>query len=361
MRKNSVILLTCLVLAALVGCSKQERFTIEGNVSEAAGKMLYLDQMGVSKTVAIDSVRLKKDGHFRFKQARSQYPELYRLRLDKQILIVAIDSTEQLHVTAQADSLSFDAVVVGSDKTLQITELRKSLQEATTAEALTAHKQKASEVILRDPRSIVAYFALLQHKNGQFVFNLADKQDRVYFAAVATAWHAFMPDSEHAKKIYGIVDETIRNERKFEQAQAMQAFIEESDNAFLDITLPNENGKEQSLSTLRGKVLLVDFSMISMQQGKAYIFELRELYNKYHAQGFDIYQVSVDDDIRLWEESAVNLPWVTVHSDADSRQCLRTYNVQAIPTHFLINKKGEVIGRDIPFDQLPKRIEECLR
>lgn len=356
MRKTAIILLPLLAVALLVGCSKKDGFSIYGNISDADGKMLYLDYMGVSETHAIDSVRLSKDGKFRFRQPRNPYPELYRLRIGGNSLIIAIDSTEQVEIVSCADSLPYNAHIQGSESTKQITELRKSLQ----VNSQEKHKQMAGECILQDPRSIVAYYALLQHKNGQFVFNLADKKDRPFFSAVATVWNAFMPEAERTKKLYGIVDDEIRNERRNEQMQAVQAFIEESDNAFLDITLPDEYGKDRSLSALRGKVILLDFSAVSMPQSNAYIFELRDLYNKYHTQGFDIYQVSADDDTDLWATSALNLPWVTVHSDEDNRQCYLTYNVQTIPTHFLINKRGEVIGRNISFDRLPAHIEECL-
>ncbi len=356
MYRASVIVWPLLAVALLAGCSKKECFSVYGNISGAEGEMLYLDHIGVSETHPIDSVRLRADGKFRFCEPRNPYPELYRLRTDSKGLIVAIDSTEQVEITATVDSLPYDAHIDGSESTRQITELRKSLQ----ADSRDEHKRLAGERILKDPRSIVAYYALLQHKDGQFVFNLADKNDRLYFSAVATAWHAFMPDAERTRKLYSIVDEKIRDERRNEQMQTLQAFIEESDNAFLDITLPDEYGKEQSLSALRGKVILLDFSAVAMPQSNAYIFELRDLYNQYHTQGFEIYQVSADDDTDLWTASARNLPWVTVHSDENSRQCYRTYNVHTIPTLFLINRKGEVVGRNISFDQLPKHIEECL-
>lgn len=357
MRRTLLIGLSCVAILLAAGCQKQEKFSIGGVISNAKGTMLYLDRMGVSRTETIDSVRLGRTGKFRFSQPREEYPELYRLRAEGRVLVVAIDSTEQVHITSALDSLPYNAKIEGSEKTVQITELRRSLQEEDMAE----HKRKAAKVILTDPRSIVAYYALLQHKGGRFVFDLADKADRIYFSAVATAWKVFMPNSERGKKLYGIVDEEIRNERKNAQLRAVQTLIEESDNAFLDINLPDEKGTERSLSSLRGKVILLDFSAIGMPQSQAYIFELRELYNRYHDKGLEIYQVSGDTDTALWIESAVNLPWVTVHCDRDNASCYRTYNVQKIPTYFLLNKKGEVTGRNIPFDELPKRIGECLR
>lgn len=357
MHKTLLTGLSCVAIVLMAGCQKQEKFVIDGTIPDAQGKTVYLDRMGASQTTTIDSVRLGRTGKFRFSQPREEYPDLYRLRADGKVLVIAIDSTEQVHITSTLDSLPYHAKVEGSEKTEQITELRRSLQEESMAE----HKRKAATVILTEPRSIVAYYALLQHKGGQFVFNLSDKADRMYFSAVATAWNVFMPNSERGRKLYGTVEEEIQNERKSAQLRAVQTLIKESDNAFLDINLPDEKGIERKLSALRGKVILLDFSAIGMPQSQAYIFELRDLYNRYHTEGLEIYQVSSDTDTVLWAESAMNLPWVTVHSDKDNASCYRTYNVQRIPTHFLLNRKGEVTGRNIPFDQLPKRIEECLR
>ena len=355
-RTKTILLYVCIVLAA-IGCSPSETFSISGNITNSKGEMLYLEHIGASRTETIDSVRLDKSGRFRFSHPRNAYPELYRLRTKGQSIVIAIDSTEQVSISGSADNLLYDAYIEGSEKTRQITDLRRSLVQNSADE----HKATAAKLIPTDPRSIVAYYALLQHKDGQFVFNLSDKADRVYFSAVATAWKAFMPDAERSRKLYSLVDEEIRNEKKSRQQQIMQTFIEESDNAFLDISLADERGNMQSLSALRGKVILLDFSAIEMQKSSAYIFELRELYNKYHTEGFEIYQVFADHNRLQWEESAINLPWVSVWGGDTNAACYRTYNVQSIPTSFLLNKKGEVVGRNIPFDQLPQRIEECLR
>ena len=57
----------------------------------------------------------------------------------------------------------------------------------------------------------------------------------------------------------------------------------------------------RSLSDLRGKVIVLDFSAIEMEQSKGYIFELRELYNRYQSRGMAIYSVSLDRNKLLWE------------------------------------------------------------
>lgn len=354
MKKIYILLLPLLMVA----CRRGPVFELSGTITGAERETLYVEQLTVRKTLTLDSVVLSKDGSFRFRVDRPVYPDLYRLRIGNRSLVLAVDSTEHIGIDTSSDSLAYTMSITGSEKTLKITQLRRAVLTAEPA----VHKQLAKDMILDDPRSIVAYFALFQQRKGAFVFDVYDKRDRMYYSAVATAWHAFMPDSERSKMLYALVMDVIREERRLQNQLAVQAFIEQSDNAFLDITLPDENGLMQSLSDLRGQVILLDFSAFEMEKSTAYIFELRELYNRFHKRGLEIYQVSADNNRLLWEQSAENLPWTTVRSEyAGFASCFQTYNVQSVPTLFLLNRKGEVVGRNISFDKLPAEIEKCLR
>ncbi len=345
-----------IVLLAAAGCQRAEKFSVEGNISGAEGKTLVLEHMALKQTVVLDSVVLKQDGRFRFREASPAYPELYRLRIDKKQLVLAIDSTEHIYVSTSLDSMQY-AQVEGSEKTNLIASLRLKLRN----EPLEDYKQFAKETILKDPRSTVAYYALFQQKAGEFVFDLYDKTDRPYFQSVATAWNAFMPDNERSKAVYKLTLDVIQQERTETKRLLMQQFIAEAENTFLDISLPDENGKLRYLSDLKGSVFVLDFSAVGMEKSAAYIFELRELYNRYHSRGFEIYSVSADSNRLLWEDSAANLPWITVRGENTIYEDAFTqYNVQQIPTIFLFNRKGEIEGRFADFTSLGKAIEKCL-
>ena len=141
----------------------------------------------------------------------------------------------------------------------------------------------------------------------------------------------------------------------------MRQFINEAENSVLDITLPDEWGEMQSLSDLQGEVVVLDFSNSEMEQSVGYNFELRELYNKYHKRGLEIYSVSIDRNKLLWEQIVENLPWITVHADQNvAAQVLLQYNVQGLPTLFLLDRKGNVQGRYIDFKQLEADIRKYL-
>ena len=346
------------ILALLVASCSAPSFRIEGNIQGAEGKKLYLEQLALNNTLLLDSAVLPADGRFRFKQHAPEFAELYRLRLDKSIFVFAVDSAEHISLAVSADSLSYFAYVEGSEHTNQITALRRSLRFSVAED----HKQLARETILSDPRSIVAYYALFQQKAGQFVFDLYDKADRPYFSAVATAWNAFMPDNPRSKAVYKLTLDAIQQERQEANRQAMRQFITDSENTFLDISLPDENGKLRYLSDLRGRVFVLDFSAIAMEKSAAYIFALRDIYNKYNPKGLEIYSVSADTNRLLWEDSAENLPWITVRGENGMYEdAFAQYNVQQIPTLYLFNRQGEILGRYTDLEALDKAIEVCLR
>ena len=86
-------------------CDRGNKFTVEGTLNSAGGDTLYLEHRDLAGLELIDSVILKDNGAFKFKHPASQNPEFYQLRLGKQVVAFAVDSTETLRVTADASDL----------------------------------------------------------------------------------------------------------------------------------------------------------------------------------------------------------------------------------------------------------------
>ena len=355
MRKYSLIFL--LVASSLVSCHRAPHAEVSGTIDGAAGEVLYIEQTALVKTTALDSCVLGRDGAFRFRVPALSYPELYRLRIGGSSLPLVIDSTEHIVVTTTLDSLSYTQDIVGSATSLQIAQLRAAAR-VMDREQLRALSQ---EVIVRDPRSMVAYYALFMKQGGVNVWDIYDVQDRRMYQAVATSFHTWMPDYVRSKSLYGQVLDVINGERSARNQETMRQFVENAENAFLDITLADENGRLQTLSDRRGHVIVLDFSAIEMEQSKGYIFELRSLYNAYHERGLEIYSVSLDRNKLLWEQSVENIPWTTVRvSDEEYSSVLTLYNVQSLPTLFLFDKQGNIQGRFTDFEQLDTAIQRYL-
>ena len=129
----------------------------------------------------------------------------------------------------------------------------------------------------------------------------------------------------------------------------------------IDITLPDNKGKLRKLSDLKGKVVLLDFHVFAADQSPARILQLRELYNKYHAQGLEIYQVSIDPDEHFWKQQTAALPWISVRdSEGLQSASLALYNVQGLPDFFLIDRGNNIVGRAANIKDLEQRIKSLL-
>lgn len=341
----------------LVGCTKQPTFTISGTLTNAADKTIYLEHTALLGTTIVDSCHIDTDGNYSLEASAPTYPDFYRLRVGSRSLPLAIDSTEHVQVSASLDSLPYTLNINGSEVSAQMAQLRASARTATR-EVLRKQTQK---IILANPRSLVAYYALFLKQNGLPIWDMADPSDRRLYQAVATSYNLWMPEYNRTKALYNQVLEYMQAERSLRNQLAAQQLIAESENAFLDITLPDTKGQMQSLSQYRGKVIVLDFSSTEMEQYVAYNFELRELYNQYHKQGLEIYSVGIERNLLAWEEATENLPWLTVRAlDNEITEVLTRYNVQSLPTLFLFDKEGNVQGRYTDFTALEADINKYL-
>ncbi len=381
------ILFACSLLLLLTAC--QERFSVEGNVDNAENQTLYFEWQSLEGTQLLDSAVLKADGKFSFKAKMPTSPEFYRVRMGRQSIPLAVDSL--CHIVISTDSAHFntDYMLEGSSQSLYLKEL-SLLQKQTLADfdsidalwtsgklkredymnAMTAcvrsYKDKATGYIYRDPKSPAAYFALYQRLHRYLIFNPNDKDDNKLYAAVATSWELFYPESKRTQNLKRLTLtglSEVRKQRQAEEIPTPSIEIKEIDFLpYFNIELPDIFGQTQPLSSLEGKVILLDFTAYQTDYSAARTLNMRELYKQFEGRGFEIYQVSLDTDEHFWKTSALNLPWVCVR---DSRSLasphLVQYNVQNIPTYFLIDKKGNLIGRDETIEDLGKEIVRLLK
>ena len=378
---NRVILL---LIAAVVlqACQQHTKFRIEGRIANATDKTLYFEHSGLSQTTVLDSVTLDADGSFSFKSNRPAYPDFYRLRIDDKFIHLAIDSTETLTIKADLTNFATGYTIEGSQANTDILKLRSSVSaiqaklnsispnmstEARSAKiveietAIDKHKAMAKQLILANPRSSVAYFAIFQKINNTYLFSPYVKDDKPFCAAVATAYNVFMPEYNRTKHLYALVVDAIKNERREIQKANWQSLVDSASTGYIEIALNDRNGKLRKLSELEGKVVLIDFSAFEMENNVAYTFELRELHNKFRSRGFEIFQVSLDRSKLLWEEATANVPWVSVRDDnGQQSEYIRAYNVNQIPTLFVMDKKGVIVSRAESFKTAASTIESLL-
>jgi len=379
MRKN-ILLLSTIVL--LFSCNQSTKFKVEGVVDNSNNEVIILEQNGLLETTVIDSVKLKSDGSFSFKAPRPEYPDFYRLRIGSKTIDFAVDSCEEISIKANYNNFSTGYNIQGSQTNNDILKLKSSLSaiqakvntisselnaEARSAKLteieadIEAHKAMARKLILQNPRSSAAYFAIYQKINNSYLFSPYVKSDKPFCAAVATSYNAFMPEYIRSKNLYALVMDAIKTERKEQNDAAWRSIVENSSTGYIDIVLNDKNAKARKLSELEGKVILIDFSAYEMENNVQYTFELRDLYNKFNSRGFEIYQISLDRSKILWQESVANIPWVCVRDEqGPNTSYISTYNIQSIPTLFLIDRKGVIVSRANDFKSLEGAIAKLL-
>lgn len=367
----------------LAGCSRTPKLEVEGKISNAVGKVLYFELFGLDKTQVLDSVQLDKDGRFKFKTNLPEAPEFYRLRIDNRFIHLGADSAVVIKLNADGVDFGSDYHVTGSrccedirylsglqGHTLMSVDSLSALFKAgqlSSAEyqdklmqVFDQHRDRARKIIYDNPRSPAAYFALFQRLHNYLIFDPYDATDNKSYAAVATSWDTYFPNSLRSKHLKLLTLQGMKEIRQTRDSRKIE-IQEKTKLALFEIKLPNVYGKTIPLSALQGKVVLLDFTVLQADFSPSRNLFFRELYHNYAEQGFEIYQVSLDADEQLWKTAASNLPWICVR-DKNSAQSpyLHTYNVQSVPTYFLIDRNGDIALRDTQVSDLNKEILKLL-
>lgn len=131
----------------------------------------------------------------------------------------------------------------------------------------------------------------------------------------------------------------------------------------LQINLPTLKGDSISLASLKGKVILVDFWASWCMPCRSANKGLVKLYTKYKDQGFEIYSISVDDDKEDWAKAIKKdkITWLQVNDPREQgAESAVRWAISALPTTFLINKKGEVVAIDLEGKELNEAISRLL-
>ena len=392
MKISKIYSAAVIMVAALAFTScNNKKFHINGNITEATDSMLYLENLSLNGPVKIDSVKLGEDGAFAFDENAmdSITPEFYRLRIANLSINLSIDSTETVKVKASYPQMSYKYEVEGSENCSKIKDLslkQMILQsningimkspnigidsvDVIVARMLDAYKQDIKvNYIFKEPMKASSYYALFQTIQlgnvNSLIFNPRNNKDDVrVFAAVATSWDTYYPGAERGKNLHNIAIEGMKDIRIIENQRAQQQIdaSKVSVNGCIDLAMEDSKGQVRRLTDLKGKVVLLDFHLFASSESTKRIMMLRELYNKYHAAGLEIYQVSVDPNEHFWKTATAALPWICVRDEGGIQgQSLQLYNVQSIPTFFLIDRSNTLKARDAQIKDLDEAIKNLL-
>lgn len=381
--KNRILILIAFT-ALTFACKKSNEFVISGKITNTEDQYLYLDELKVSSSIPVDSVKLGKDGTFKFK-GHIKYPNFYLLRLhENNFITLLVDTTEKISVYGDAANFSRDYVVDGSQGSLLVQELNNKLartkhqldsirtrikafrnredyviQQAKWDQQLTDIKQiqirYSTDFVQKHPFSMASVLALYQKfDDANYVV-----QDLQSLKVAASALNSIFPHSEHVKALYANTMRLIADQKN----SKLKEFIDKNGQNSPDIVLPNTNGRDVALSGLTSKVVLIQFWSALNRDSRIQNEALVELYSKYKSKGLEIYQVSVDTEKNAWLTGIEQdkLSWINVGDMKGSISALNNYNIQKIPSNYILDREKRIVYKDVFGPALDQAIGNLLK
>ena len=353
MRSFSSIILTVAAAAVLSSCGG--RTSISGSIKDCGDAPVTVRLLDVNKYKTLDTLKVKKDGSFSYKMdvAEGQPEFVYLFWGDANVAAVILNAGDKVKISA--DTLG-NYSVEGSKESEMLLQANKDFQDfmsrfSSTASSLTVdnarevradlsrqyvdYYRRCVKYVLSNSKSLSVIPVFYQKINDNFpVFGQAS--DGMLFNAIADSLSTVYPDSRYVaalRKEAGNRKNTLEMNERLRLAGSL---------SYPDIELPGLDGKKVKLSSLEGKVVLVNFWTAPADGAKLYNMDvLKPVYDRFKGKGLAIYSVNIDTDKALWANIVKNqgLEWTSVCDGLGTASPVITmYNVKNLPYNcFIVN------------------------
>lgn len=375
--KNNPWLPALAACAALLAAScDRDRASVTGRIAGPDRHTVVLERITAAGAVSVDSAATDRKGNFRF---RIDLPDcgttFYNLKIGSDRIPLFVSPGEKITISSMYGNPN-NYVLRGSRESMLVKELNDmmnagvarldSLSQLISSPTTDAPRRKEYirqygreysrlkreqiKFIVTNCGTLAALYGLYQRlPDDKTLFN--GESDIIYYRLVADSVAKYYPDSPYLAALRQQVDRSDANEE-------LARMVSESicnPAPFPDIALPDMYGEIRRLSSVRGKVILLDFWSASLPASVLYNAELKEVYDAFADRGFEIYQVGTDTDRQVWINAVQQqaLPWISV-CDFKGLEGIapRVYNVGKVPANYLIDGQGEIVGRDVPMEKL---------
>ncbi len=379
------IIILALATLTFYSCSTSNSntsgFEIKGSLSNSKGEAIYLERLGQGGVETIDSTNIDEKGDFLMNHS-SPSLGFYRLRISSSnFCMLVLDSAQKVTVTGDSRDLGNTFKTEGSPDTKLFAEYNTLAQgqkvrtdslenvfrtamvtmklDSIRADSLSKELQKPYEVMVAQYSERVA--KKIKENTTSLASIMAIQQLRPenyldVYKALDKGLTARYPNNKDIKSFHGMVQQTEMMVARTESIKIGKEAPE--------LILPMPNDKDLALSSLRGKVVLIDFWASWCAPCRKEMPNVVRAYTKYKSKGFEILGVSLDKDRDAWIEaiSKEGMTWPQV-SDLkfwQSEAC-QVYAVQSIPYTVLLDKEGKIIATDLRGADLDKKLAEILK
>jgi peroxiredoxin len=361
------ILIVALSSIILYSCSTNNGYEINGEVKGAKGEIVYLEKITGQK-VTLDSAVLGDNGKFEF-VGKADEQGIYRINIANQSAVdLVLDNTSDINLVIDKEKTAVDYEITGSEASQEIKNVNKilansfkeinDLQEEFLKNQNSPHIDSISKLLDFKYRSVVGkqlsdLKKFIENSKEPIVdiyalsyFNVDENFD--FIDKTFEEHKAFIENNEYAKQFYNRFAE-------YKRLAIGQPAPE--------INLPDPSGKNISLSSLKGKVVLIDFWASWCGPCRKENPNVVKLYNQYKDKGFTIYGVSLDKNKDDWTKAIMkdNLTWNHV-SDLkywDSAPAV-LYKVDAIPATILVDKEGKILAKNLRGEELESTLKKLF-
>jgi len=383
MRKVSLFICLTVMLAACE--TKKDSFTVSGTLRNPASKVVYIEETNIAtgEKQIKDSATISDNGKFSMNVETTE-EGVYNLRMQNEAAQFATIINDGSKINIEADfSKRYDFYnVSGSAASKSIQDYLAKVNELQREKF--NYLVQADSIIKNNGDSVLAQSLVKKETDiinqlKTYTLQTVQKADKAPLALFVLATYQEMARNPNyrmngftAEELIGMLDEMIT---KF-PGRADLAGIKKSVEAQIpkalwvgkqapEISLPDTQGREVTLSSFRGKYVLVDFWASWCGPCRRENPNVVDAYNKFKSKNFTILGVSLDrpgqKDNWLKAIKDDNLTWTHI-SDLKfwQSEVVPLYNVQSIPFNVLVDPQGKVIAENLRGDALGQTLQQVL-
>ena len=390
MKLSASFILATITLFIAYGCSNDDKVIINGHFFGEAGKKISLERLSLKEgTLRIDTTTTIEKGQFTFEiTPNDTTPIFYNVVMNNSYVPVLAKPGETLDISA-VGNIYYNYTVEGSEGSKLVKEFNNlvrntSLQldsiikiyDVTNNESrqqqlgieyqkeYNSLKRSAIEFIVRNNSSLASLMPLYQpydRNREQYLFSEAN--DFFYFKMIRDSLQKHYPNSPY---IISLNNDVKQVENAQEGAFKLDSMINQSiseNRKFPNIVMKNAKGQVAELAQFDGQITLLCYTASTPVELKTVNQELLKVYDKYKNKGLKIYQVFLDNSKSQWLStvSTMKIPWTTVCDEmGHNSSSVSLYNITKVPSNFLFDKKGDIIGKNLSPKELDDKLENIL-